>query len=102
MAKVVVRKKRTMRKLRLEALATLLFLFSVIASIGSNLFVRSNNVSLMIRIQDMQNECENYRLENKTLETDIRNLMNKERIISEANKNGLRQIQANFISIPNE
>lgn len=97
MARVVIHRKR---RLRLEAVASIIFMIAVLMTIATNLFVRSSNVNLTIRIQDMKNECERYRQENKTLDTNIRNLMNKERVISEANKSGLSQNEANFISIP--
>lgn len=96
MARIVVHKRR---HLRLEAIAAFTFTLAILLSLISNLFVRSLNVNLSIKIQDMQNECIHLKQENRLLDNEIKGLMNKERVISEANKKGLKQIDSNVISV---
>lgn len=96
MARVVIHKKR---HLRLEAIAAFTFIIAIILSLATNLFVRSINVNLSIKIQDMQNECLRLRQENRLLDNEIKGLMNKERVIKEADKKGLKQIENNVISV---
>ena len=97
MARIVEKKRR---KIRLEAVAVLLIIPAVILSIFSSLFLRQVKASLMIRIQNMNNECTTLRSENQRLAIEIQTLQNKDRIYNLATEAGLQQNEANVISMP--
>ena len=97
MARIVEKKRR---KIRLEAVAVLLIIPAVILSVFSSLFLRQTKASLMIRIQNMNNECTSLRTENQRLAIEIQTLQNKDRIYNLAMEAGLQQNEANVISMP--
>ncbi|MBR2802235.1 MAG: hypothetical protein IKE21_06550 [Erysipelotrichaceae bacterium] len=97
MARIVEKKRR---KIRLEAVAVLLIIPAVILSVFSSLFLRQTKASLMIRIQNMNNECTSLRTENQRLAIEIQTLQNKDRIYNLATEAGLQQNEANVISMP--
>ena len=96
MAKIV-RKKR--RRLKIEGLATLVFVFAIFASLVSSLFIRSINNSLTMKIEDMNKETAALKLENDKINLEIQNLISKDRVYDIATEAGLTQNQDNVVNV---
>ena len=96
MARIV---KRERRRIRFEGFAFFAFAIAVVLTIFSNLFLRSSNASLMIKIQDMNRQCETLRTENQRLTIEIQSLQNRDRIFTIAESAGLTQINDNIVSV---
>lgn len=99
MAKIVKRKKR---KLRLQGFAIIVFSIALISWLGTTLFVNTINASLTMKIQKMNDELATLTEENQTLNFEIQNLENKDRIYEVAATANMNQIQDNIISIIGE
>lgn len=99
MAKLVKRKRR---KLKLRGFAILLFSFALVAWLGTTLFVNTINASLTVKIQKMNDELAEIADQNKTLNFQIQNLENKDRIYEVASTANMDQIEDNIISIVGE
>ena len=98
MARIVKVNKR--KKVRLEGFAGIVFALAIISMIFSNLFLR--NASLMMKIQDVNNECETLKNANRSLSIEIQTLQNKERIFTMAEEAGLTQNTTNVMSLGGE
>ncbi|MDO5439111.1 MAG: hypothetical protein Q4F09_03675 [Erysipelotrichaceae bacterium] len=96
MARIVKTQKR---KIHFEGFAFFAFAFAVILTIFSNLFLRSSNASLMIKIQDMNRQCDVLRADNQRLTIEIQSLQNRDRIFTIAENAGLTQINDNIVSV---
>ena len=96
MARYVKRKRRRIRPL---VLATILFSFSFILMITTSLLINATNASLTMKIQSMQEEVDQLKSENSTLNYNIQNLENKERIYALAESNNMLQNEDNIIAI---
>lgn len=92
-----IRKKR--RRLSLFGFAFVFFTFAVFAWILSSLFINTQNTSLTIKIQNMNEEIASIKKENKTLNIEIQSLENKDRIYTIAQSSNLIQNDSNIISI---
>lgn len=99
MARLVKRKKR---RLKLQGFAILFFTVALISWLGTTLFVNTINASLTMKIQAMQDELAQLTTENQTLNFEIQNLENKDRIYEVAQTANMNQIQDNIISISGE
>ena len=99
MARIVKRKKR---RIRLQGFAIVFFTFAFIAWLGTTLFVNTINASLTIEIQKMNDELSSLTEANETLNFEIQNLENKDRIYELAATANMDQIQDNIISIVGE
>ena len=89
MARRKLKKKRKVDRLFRRALT--LFIFAIVLTIGSRLFIRQENIALTIQIQSTQREISLIEEENKQLEMDIQTLSSKERIYEIAKANGLEK-----------
>ena len=99
MARIVKRKRR---RIRLSGFAVLFFSFALISWLATTLFVNTINASLTMKIQAMQDELAQLTTENQTLNFEIQNLENKDRIYEVAQTANMNQIQDNIISISGE
>ncbi len=99
MARIVKRKRR---KVRLIGLASLLFITSALALLVTSLMVKTRNASLTMKIQAMNEELEALKAENTTLNFDIQNLENKERVYVIAQSANMIQNQDNIITLQGE
>ena len=100
MARIVKVNKR--KKVRLEGFAGIVFALAIISMIFSNLFLRNANASLMMKIQDVNNEWETLKNANRSLSIEIQTLQNKERIFTMAEEAGLTQNTTNVMSLGGE
>lgn len=89
MARRKLKKKRKIDRLFRRALA--LFIFAIVLTIGSRLFIKQEIIALTIQIQSTQREISLIEEENKQLEMDIQTLSSKERIYEIAKANGLEK-----------
>lgn len=99
MARIVKRKRR---KVRLIGFASLFFIASVLALLLTSLMVKTTNASLTMKIQAMNEELEALKAENTTLNFDIQNLENKERVYVIAQSANMIQNQDNIITLQGE
>ena len=93
----IVNKKR--RKLKKEFVFITVFL---LAYFGVVLFTNTLNTNLTMKIQKINEEIELITKENKTLNYEIQNLENKDRVYEIAQTADMGQINDNIISVFNE
>ena len=91
MAKIVKRK----RKLRVQALITLFFVFSIFAYIGSVTILRSYNYVLSQTAQEKTTEKDQLKVQVRTLETAVEEMSTYDYIARIAEKGGIKAYQAN-------
>ena len=99
MAKIVKRKRR---KLKLQGFAIILFSVALLSWLGTTLFVNTINASLTMKIQKLNDELAALTEQNQTLNFEIQNLENKDRIYEVAQTANMDQTQDNIISILGE
>lgn len=99
MAKIVKRKRR---KLKLQGFAIILFSVALLSWLGTTLFVNTINASLTMKIQKLNDELATLTEQNQTLNFEIQNLENKDRIYEVAQTANMDQTQDNIISILGE
>lgn len=99
MAKIVRRKKG---KTKLRKFSVIFFSVALVAWVLTTLFVNTENASLTVKIQKMNDELAALNDQNQTLNFEIQNLENKDRIYEVAQTANMDQIQDNIISIIGE
>lgn len=99
MARLVKKKKKRLTNVGLSLticiVCGILYLFS-------SLLINTNNASLSIKIQSMNDELASLRTENQTLNYEIQSLSNKDRVYEIAAAANLNQVQDNIISVIGE
>lgn len=95
----IVKKKR--KKLRVERLAVLMLVLSLLMALASSLFLRSYNNALTMAVQKTENQITAYQTENDAYRVAIQDLSNKERVLSIAEQEGLAMNQGNVVTISN-
>ena len=96
MGRIVKKKKRKLR------FSIVLFIISAIAYLATSLIVNTQNASLTMKIQTMNEELAILQTQNQTLNYEIQNLENKDRVYEIAQTNNMSQITDNIISIIGE
>lgn len=91
MAKIIKRK----RKLRIEALVSLFFVFSIFTYLGCMTGLRSYNYVLSETAEHTDFEKEQLEDQVKTLETAVKEISNYDHIAQIAEKDGIRANQSN-------
>ena len=89
MARRKLKKKRKIDRLFRRALT--LFIFAIVLTIGSRLFIRQEANALTIQIQSTQREISLIEEENERLKMDIQTLSSRDRIYEIAKANGLEK-----------
>lgn len=98
MAKIIKKKKR----LRIDRLAVVVFIFACLLSLSSSLFLRSYNNSLSMKVQQVEVQIAALEVENEALEVAIQTLITKDRVIQVAEDNGLTMNQSNVVTVANK
>lgn len=93
--KIKVRKRR----IKLEALAILVFLFAAILSVANSLFIKTLSFKYSIAIQEKEAKIAQIRSDNDLIRIEIQGLVNKDRVFEVAEANGLSVKQDNVISL---
>lgn len=96
MARIVNKKRRRLKK---SVVFTTIFL---LIYLGMILFTNTMNTSLTMKIQKMNEEIDLITKENQTLNYEIQNLENKDRVYEIAQTADMGQISDNIISVFNE
>ncbi len=94
--KRVVKRKRV---IKIERVAIAVFVFSVLLSMLSSVFLAAYNNELTVSIQNLENEVLNYQSENELYEIAVQNLSSKDRVMDIAEMEGLALNQSNVITI---
>ena len=82
--------------------AFIFFMFSLVALVLSSLFIRTQNTSLTIKIQQMNEEIATIQNENNSLNIEIQTLGNKERVFEVAKASNLDLNNSNVIAVIGE
>ena len=97
MAKIVKKKKK--RIIRIERVALVLLTVAIAGVLFSSLFVRTQKNYLTMQIEDLRAECESLEEENTQLNTEINELVSKDRVYEIATSSGLSQDSTNVINV---
>ena len=92
----IVKKKKV---LRIDRLAGVLLVLSLMLTMASSLFLRSYNNALTMKVQATQEEIAAIKAENDAYKVAIQDLSNKERVLSIAEMEGLAMNQGNVVTI---
>ncbi|MEG0273718.1 cell division protein FtsL [Amedibacillus sp. YH-ame10] len=97
-AKLVKRKRR----LRIEAIATLVFTLSIFMYLGAIFGLQSYNIMLQKEAQNIQEKAGTLKAAVANLETDVNNLENRERVVGMVESEGISYNQGNIVTIEDE
>lgn len=97
MAKII--KKRRIKRMKIEGFAVIIFVIALSAYLFTSLFVRTINNSLVMKIEDINRETSELKMENDKLNLEIQNLISKDRVYDIATAAGLSQNQNNVINV---
>ncbi len=97
MAKKV--KRITRKKLRIERVATLLFMVSLMFFFVSSIFLRSYNVNLSVQRQNVEKQIAATQLQNESLRVEVAQLSTYDRIAAIAAADGLMLHQNNIVTV---
>lgn len=97
MAKIKKIKKK--RKLRKSACVVIIFMFSVASFLMSSIFLKAYNYSLNTKITNIKTMYDAASLENDALKQEIKQMTNKEAVVSVAEKDGMANRQDNVTYI---
>ena len=92
----IVKKKKV---LRIDRLAGVLLVLSLMLTMASSLFLRSYNNALTMKVQATHEEIAAIKAENDAYKVAIQDLSNKERVLSIAEMEGLAMNQGNVVTI---
>ena len=101
MAKIV-KKNKNRRKLKVESMATLLFMVSLLLYLGSSIFLKSYNVNLGKTAADYEKEISDVKEEKEALRVEVEQLRARDRILAQAKDQGLQTNQDNVVIIGSE
>jgi len=93
---------KTRRKIKIESVLALLAVFVGLAWLSVCLFIGTQKNNLTIEIQDIENQIEVLKYENKNLNVEISGLQNKDRIYTVAETAGMNQNDNNVIALSGE
>lgn len=96
MAKIIKRKKR---RFNLKNFTALVFMFAVLCSLASSLFLRSYNNSLSVQIQRVGVQVASIEEENASYRVQIQTLSSRDRVTSIAEDSGLEMNQDNITTV---
>ena len=100
MARIVKKKKR--RRLNLLGIGTVLFTLAVLSWLATSLFVNTMNTALTMKIQQLNTELAQLKNENQTINIEIQNLENKDRVYALAQSANMERNLANVVSVSGE
>lgn len=92
-------KGKKKRRLSLVGFSIVFFTFALGSWLVTSLLVNTINTNLTIKIQTMTDELDLIRSQNQTLNYEIQNLENKDRVYAVAQAADLDQVSDNIISI---
>ncbi|MEG0290537.1 MAG: cell division protein FtsL [Erysipelotrichaceae bacterium] len=95
MAKVIKNK----RKVRVEAIAVLFFVISILLFLSSSLFLKSYNVSLSKEVSEMENVVAKKKDDVESLRLAVKTLENRDRVLSVAKEAGMEINQNNVVFV---
>lgn len=87
--------KKHHRKLRLQAVASLSFFFSLLIYLGSMTFIKAYNYVLSTQVAAVEAECNDLQAQVTTLETAVKEMSNYDYIAGIAEKDGIKANQSN-------
>ena len=90
MAKIIT--KKTRRKFKIKGLLSFILVLTLMLSVYTRVFVRTENNNLMQSIQDTQKESNILLLENENLKIVVQDLKNNARVVSIAQQSGLNSL----------
>jgi cell division protein FtsL len=94
-----IKTKRTHRRIRLSAFATVLFSVSLVLFLLSSVILRAYNVQLNIQVQKIRQEITILERNNHILNVELQALRSKDRVMAIANEAGLSSNQENIVII---
>ncbi len=94
-----IRTRRTHRRIRLTAVATILFMLSLSAYLFSSIILRAYNVQLSVQIQKIHQDITVLERSNHVLNIELQALRSKDRVMAIANEAGLSSNQENIVII---
>ncbi len=98
----MVIKKRKIRRIKISAVALMVFTFSFALYLFTSLFLRNYNVSLSKKIQKNNTEITEYTALNQALELDIQQLSSYDRVMAIANDSNMALYKDNIITVTSE
>lgn len=90
-AKIVKRKRR----IRVEALASLMLTLSIMAFLGAQYGLKSYNYSLSVKKNEIEQQAKELEEKVADLQTEVTELQNRERVLSVAEKENIKTNQDN-------
>lgn len=90
------------RRIRIEAIATVMFMLSLGVYAGAKFLLKSYNYELAVTSQDIQSEADQLKEDVAALESDISTLQNRDRILGMAESDGIKTNQDNVTIIGDE
>lgn len=90
MAKIIT--KKTRRKFKIKGLLSFILVLTLMLSVYTRVFVRTENNNLMQSIQDTKKESNILLLENENLKIVVQDLKNNARVVSIAQQSGLNSL----------
>lgn len=100
MAKAKLVKKK--RRLKLEALATLILTISIFTFVGAKLVLKSYNYNLSNKSQEIQSNMNKLQEEVSSLESEVSTLQNRDSVLKAAEADGIKSNQDNVVVIGKE
>ena len=90
------------RRLRIEAIATILFMVSLFMFAGAKFLLKSYNYELALTSQGIQSDADKLKEDVAALESDISELQNRDRVLGMAESDGIKTNQDNVVIIGDE
>lgn len=97
MAKAKLIKKK--RRLKVEGLATMLFTMAIIIYFGAKFGLQSYNITLQKQAQVSEDKATALKEAVANLETEVNNLQSRDRVMSYAEKEGIKTNQDNVVVV---
>lgn len=95
-------KQKKKKKLKLSVVAKIMLTTALLGTLYCQLYVNTQNASLIIKIQELNLEVEKLQAENQSLNFEIQSLENKDRVYQIAQTAQMDQVANNIISIIGE
>lgn len=93
------RNSKTIKLPKIYKLAFIMASLSAIAWLGSALFLRSYNINLSMKQQEIEQQIDDINVVNDALRVEIQELINRERVVNIAEGDGMQQNQNNIVTI---
>lgn len=92
-------KDKSIKLPRIYKIAFTMAVISTVAWLCSALFLRSYNINLSMKQQEIEQQIEELNVANDALRVEIQELINRERVINIAEGDGMEQNQNSIVTI---